>query len=436
MRNWIFFILAVFTVVTFVGATYYQDCSIYGNCPNTATTSSSSCTCTAGNSTGVNETTGNGLWWRLDGTNDGDVTGDWDMGSYDFFAHNITKDGSEVCTMDDMYCGTPWNGTINIQSAPLNSTDLDFICAIDGKILKRNATHWGCANETTGSGGNSTFNQTLTDELYAGINWGYNQTEQVVSYLANKNATFNNITTITGSKMSSLTLGTDLAVADGGTGASSFTASGIVQAGSTGTAALSSVAATATGTFPRANGAASNWGWSSLILPNVDANVGYHVVTSAANTWTSVMDEQFYRTSAKTINSTSGTTWTNLFTTNKWVKINVTFECEIWVSSNGTNNGVQINVSTDVAPAQFNVQYIDPTLVPVPGCISGTSCTDLSLTGVVLPATYGVNINGMMDAGGASPSISVGFRTEIANSIAIIHRGSYCEFKPENYPAP
>jgi hypothetical protein len=54
MRNSIFFILTAITIITVVGATNYQDCSIYGNCPKIATATSSSCTCTGGNSTGVN----------------------------------------------------------------------------------------------------------------------------------------------------------------------------------------------------------------------------------------------------------------------------------------------------------------------------------------------------------------------------------------------
>lgn len=100
---------------------------------------------------------------------------------------------------------------------------------------------------------NTTFNQTLTDNLYYPLNTNPNE------YISNS----------TVASLTSLSLTTDLTVANGGTGASSFNARGVVLGGITTTGALQSLANSATASvYLRNVGSTSNPAWSTLVLPN------------------------------------------------------------------------------------------------------------------------------------------------------------------------
>lgn len=68
--------------------------------------------------------------------------------------------------------------------------------AISGSIVQFEARTINCSNinfnvTASGGGGNASFNQTLTDTLYAGIEWDYNQTSPAIAYA---DATFLRIT--------------------------------------------------------------------------------------------------------------------------------------------------------------------------------------------------------------------------------------------------
>lgn len=95
--------------------------------------SSSSCgTCSSGNSTGVNESYGNTLWWRLDGTN-APPTADWDMGGF-----NITN-GGQFEASEGSFTNLFIGGILNVAQALISELTSEII-TLTGSGINMNGT--------------------------------------------------------------------------------------------------------------------------------------------------------------------------------------------------------------------------------------------------------------------------------------------------------
>jgi hypothetical protein len=145
----------------------------------------------------------------------------------------------------------------------------------------------------------------------------------------------------------------------------------------------------------------------------------------------------------KTNNYTSwgnATTSTNqtLFSFDTVAYNNYTMRCDLWVGSAAITTGVQMNVTHSTAPTYMNVRFMtNRSISPkggeaCAGAISG--CQDLAISGIVYASPSGVVMESIyvrikVNTAG---KLNVTMKSEIANSLVSVAKGSYCRLLNEN----
>lgn len=163
-----------------------------------------------GGNSSFNETTGNSLWWRLDGTN-APPTADWNMGGKGF--KNVGESN--------------FNGSINFFHPTSNSiglffdngnAELDYNSGADHfefsglgdlnfdwnggyafntgqaifyeNLTAPNLCYSNGSNCMSSAGGNASWNESRANGLYSSIIWGYNQTIPAIDVAQNYTQTY------------------------------------------------------------------------------------------------------------------------------------------------------------------------------------------------------------------------------------------------------
>ena len=331
----------------------------------------------------MNETYLNNTFWRRDGTFEPLV--DWMMAGYGLYnVGNLTVLGTaaiEILTGTYVYVDF-LNATEFTQTTNLNVT---------GKILNSNLT------ETKGVFTNDVKELTSTG-------------------------------TLGGSQ--------------GGTGATTFNARGVIigGTGASGTPLTSVANPISVGSAFLSSGSLAYPAWSSWDIPSIfgASTVGNKIIVTSTNSLNSVPDITTYKTFAETTNSTDVLRWITLFETyNLTQNTNYTFDCYIWVGANGTVNGVQFNLSANQTLNRFAANFNHPTTTTATvfrSCANvAGECVDSSATSVAVPASLLVTINSIFQtSNGVNTNMRLAFKPELNNSIAVVYEGSYCNLRPLN----
>lgn len=128
-----------------------------------------------------------GKWWY--NMSDGSGTGSSFNATYAIWAYNQTYSGStfnstyNIWSYNQTYSGSTFNATYDGFRPSVYNHTIATLTALNQTNCPSGLVAYGiylngtflCKTDSTGSA-NATFNQSLTDTLYAAIRWGYNQT--------------------------------------------------------------------------------------------------------------------------------------------------------------------------------------------------------------------------------------------------------------------
>lgn len=113
-----------------------------------------------------NQTFGDGQWWRLDGLNQGNITSSWDMGLFDF---NATKFFGLFNIFTSSIYLNVFNGSTVVLDDDLLNTNLNQTDLIETVNTTNNLIALGGVTNNS-AGWNITFDQIISDEIYANQN--------------------------------------------------------------------------------------------------------------------------------------------------------------------------------------------------------------------------------------------------------------------------
>jgi len=131
--------------------------------------------------------------------------------------------------------------------------------------------------------------------------------------------------------------GTDVPVADGGTGASSFNVRGVVLGGTTSIGAQQSVANPINvGAYFRSAGSTFNPIWSTLLLPN-SATQYYIPLATGNNTWGETANLQFLGGTTLQVTSTTAAQFRAAYSASVYSTFQVASNGDLTVTNNGTS---------------------------------------------------------------------------------------------------
>lgn len=329
---------------------------------------------------------------------------------YGYLLYNYTT-GANTYTNAQIVANSTfsYNHTTQILTI-LNSTICSANSFVTGVFV--NGT-WRCSSV---AGANLTFNQSVTDLLYASIVWNYNQTTPAIAQVTSLNNTYyklwNNHTSATLTAISSITCGTNTYQ------------TGIYINGTPICTAFFNYTTPAISYIDSINSSYNKW-WNN----QTDGAKTYTDAQIVANTTSILYTYQVAGTQSTTNNAT----------VNNWAAVvltiplqnfsNYTYTCKIGTLTGASTTGVQLNLSLDssVQPRLFSSGYSHPTSATADGFVycDGVvrSCASLSTAG--LSSGLMVWIDGTIRTNLSWYNLSLAFRSETATSVSI-RDGSYC----------
>lgn len=426
-------------------------------CPDTTPRSSSS-TSSSNSSSNFTETQANGLFWRLDASNDDSISSSWDMHNYGFFnlgnttfkgndylfnyrgvtsfywnnsdgekdiygyldpdnnaidfllpivlpatssfvsgdveygSIQILKLGGDASNFD-ISNSDPTTGGVTIEGDMLDIDSNDGFVTVGGTALFRALNNASAKNihagnicysngiNCTATGGNSSWNQSLADTLYAGIEWDYNQTT----------ATYNLYNSIWSSTYNSTYEGTTSSVN------------------------------------------ANNSAWLSTYNETYNGLINNASYLSTYNVTYAQFVPQFQEVQTN-INTTNNTIWTQIFYFTMTKNRNYTLQCEILQNAQAGTTGSQYALNFSKTPSMGYSGFsnvIAGTAVLQNGCQATAQCTSLG-TGQITSSFGRTTIAGryILDAS-SDVNLNITLRSEVSGSWVQVYPNSWCKLWQE-----
>lgn len=469
MKRYLGLILIIFSIHFVVAELQIVGDSEIGIINLGATTSATSCSCSGGNSTGINETTGNTLWWGLDASNDDLISSSWDMHNYGFFnIGNSTFTGADYLFNRRGITSFYWNSSsgskFNYGYLDPDNSAVDYVVDLvlsSSKSYYTEDVQYGPLGINKLGGSGDDFNIYNADPTNGGIvieggmldidsnngavligadtdHQGYNVSGiDFLSVLSRIDTTQLNaensfIDYLTIHEWINMTEG-DIIRIRNATAQNIFAGNICYSNGVNCTASSSNY--NLTYDLTSRDVTANRSAWFSTYNVTYNGLVNNASYLSTFNTSYSQLIPTFIEIQTSK-NSTNSTIWNDtIFSFTLLKNMNYTLQCEIQQNAQAGTTGSQYAVNTSTGGALTSSytgfsNVIAGTGVLQNACLDSNMCTSLG-TGQITSSNGRTTISGRYMAGGTNGVVLIQLRSEVSGSWVNIYPRSWCKLWQE-----